>query len=185
MKQRLGVRRKISLVAALFVLLFFSLSTAGRCGLERMVNFGITLPLGEFAQKDKTLALAGGCLGAGLVYDFGDGVALCGNFSYRHFGADLLSDSLGGSWRVLSLTGGLRLSRGKVGPYIPYLELGGGTFWPDLKVSTPTVDSILSYERSFGLYGGLGLKSGSRGGVAYELAVKLYRFTIEEDDLAP
>ena len=70
------MRRKISLVAALFVLLFFSLSTAGRCGLERMVNFGITLPLGE-------------------------------------------------SWRVLSLTGSLRLSQGKVGPHMPYLELGG------------------------------------------------------------
>gem|GEM_PF-4652628 len=185
MKQRLGVRRRISLVAALFVLLFFSLNAAGRCGLERMVNFGITLPLGEFAQKDKALALAGGCLGAGLVYDFGGGVALCGNFNYRHFGADLLSDSLGGSWRVLSLTGGLRLSRGKVGSYIPYLELGGGTFWPDLKVSTPTVVSILSYERSFGLYGGLGLKSGSRGGVAYELAVKFYRSASDEGDLVP
>ncbi|MFQ5868869.1 MAG: hypothetical protein ACE5JC_03085 [Candidatus Zixiibacteriota bacterium] len=31
----------------------------------------------------------------------------------------------------------------------------------------------------------MGLKSGSRGGVAYELAVKFYRLTIEEDDLAP
>lgn len=116
----------------MFVLLFFSLSTAGRCGLERMVNFGITLPLGEFAQKDKALALAGGCLGAGLVYDFGDGVALCGNFSYRHFSAALLSDSLRGSWRVLSLTEGLRLSRGMIGPYIPYLELGA-SFRPDLR----------------------------------------------------
>jgi len=164
MKQRLGVRRKISFVAALSVLLVFSLNAAGRCGLERMVNFGITLPLGEFAEKDKGLALAGGCLGAGLVYDFGSGVALCGNFNYRHFGADLLSDSLGGSWRVLSLTDGLRLSRGMIGPYIPYLELGGGTFWPDLKVSTPTADSSLCYESSLGLCRCLGLKSAGRGG---------------------
>jgi hypothetical protein len=185
MKQRLGVRRRISLVAALFVLLFFCLSTAGRCGLERMVNFGITLPLGEFAEKDKGLALTSGCLGAGLLYDLGAGVTLCGNFNYRHFGADLLPDSLEGSWQVLDLTGGLCPTRGKVGPHIPYLELGGGTFWPDLKVSTPMVDSILSYERSFGLYGGLGLKSGSRGGVAYELAVRFYRFTIDEGDLGP
>jgi len=150
-----------------------------------MINLGVNLPLGEFAQKDKALALAGGCLRVGVLYDFGGGVALCGNFNYRHFGADLLSDSLGGSWCVLSLTDALRLSRGMIGPYIPYLELGGGTFWPDLKVSTPSDDSILSYERSFGLYGGLGLKSAGRGGVVYESAVKFYRFTIEEDDLAP
>ncbi|MFQ5868870.1 MAG: hypothetical protein ACE5JC_03090 [Candidatus Zixiibacteriota bacterium] len=119
------MRRKISFVAALSVLLVFSLNAAGRCGLERMVNFRITLPLEEFAEKDKGLALTSGCLGAGLLYDLSGGVALCGNFNYRHFGADLLSDSLGGSWQVLSLTGGLRLIRGKVGPYIPYLELGG------------------------------------------------------------
>ena len=179
------MRRKISFVAALSVLLVFSLNAAGRCGLERMVNFGITLPLGEFAEKDKGLALTSGCLGAGLLYDLSGGVALCGNFSYRHFGAALLSDSLGGSWRVLSLTGGLRLSRGMIGPYIPYLELGGGTFWPDLKVSTPTADSILSYESSFGLYGGLGLKSASGGAVTYELAIRFYRFTIDEGDLGP
>lgn len=179
------MRTRNSLVVALSVLLLFSLSAAGHCGLGGVINLGVNLPVGEFAQKDKALALTGGCLGAGLLYDFGGGVALCGNFNYRHFGADLLSDSLGGSWRVLSLTGGLRLSRGKVGPYIPYLELGGGTFWPDLKVSTPTVDSSLSYERSSGLYGGLGLKSGSRGGVAYELTVKLYRFKIDEVDLVP
>jgi len=120
----------------LFVLLFFSLSTAGRCGFERMVNFGITLPLGEFAEKDKGLALTSGCLGAGSLYDLGRGVALCGNFDYRHFGADLLPDSLKGSWRILTLTEGVRLSRGRIGAYIPYLELGGGNFCPDLNVAT-------------------------------------------------
>ena len=47
------------------------------------------------------------------------------------------------------------------------------------------VHSTSSFESSIGFYGGLGLKSGSRGGVAYELAVRLYRFTIDEGDLAP
>jgi hypothetical protein len=88
-----------------------------------VVNLGITLPLGEFAQKGKGLALASGCLGAGLLHDLGGGVVLCRNFGYRHLGADLFSDSLGGSWQVLDLTGDLRQSRRKVGPYIPYLEL--------------------------------------------------------------
>jgi hypothetical protein len=89
-----------------------------------MVNFGLTLPLGEFAQKGKDLALASGCLGVGLLYDLGGGVALCGNFGYRHLGADLFSDSLGGSWQVLDLTGDLCPSRRKVSPYIPYFGIG-------------------------------------------------------------
>jgi len=184
-KQRLAVKKKTPLWGILSVLLLFSLGSAGDCGLEGTVNFGVTVPVGELAQKDKGLAQTSGCLGAGLLYDLGGGVALCANFNYRHFGADLLSDSLAGSWQILSLTGGVRLSRGRVGPYIPYLELGGGNFWPDINVSTPTVNSTSAFTSSIGFYGGLGLKSRSQGAVAYELAVKFYSLTIDEGELAP
>lgn len=38
-------------------MLFLSLSAAGHCGLGGMINLGVNLPVGEFAQKDKALAL--------------------------------------------------------------------------------------------------------------------------------
>jgi hypothetical protein len=185
MRQRLTVKNRAVLWVCSSFLLLVSLTAVGWCGLEAMVNFGLNVPAGELADKDKGLGLVGGGLGGGLLYDFGGGIALCGNFSYRHFGLDLLSDSLEGSWRVLTLTGGLRLSRGRLGPYRPYLELGGGNFWPRLTVSTPSFDSTISYKSSLGFYGGLGLKSAPRGAVTYEFAIRLYRFSIEEGELAP